>query len=85
VEAYQLVLAEAAAMMLATASRAEQRKLATILDRLKGTPFRRGDFQERDADGRINEVSVEDEWLITFWSDHRVHELRIVRLERVED
>ena len=46
-------------MALATALRNEQRKLAAILDRLKVTPFRRGDFQEGDARGRINEVSVE--------------------------
>jgi len=64
VDAYELVLTGGAAMAIATASRAEQRKLAHFLDRLKGTPFRRGDFQERDAEGRVNEVVVEDDWLI---------------------
>lgn len=55
---YDLVLSEAAAMTLATAARGEQRKLAVILDEMKAAPFRRGDLQERDMQGRINEVIV---------------------------
>ncbi len=82
---YELVLSEAAAMTLATAARSEQRKLAVILDGLKAAPFRPGDFHERDAQGRINEVSLAGDWLITCWLDHAVHELRVVRIERVED
>lgn len=84
-EGYELVLTEGAAMALANVSRREQRKLGGILDGLKTMPFRRGDFQEWDAHGRINEVIVEDEWLVTYWPDHAAHELRVVRLERVED
>lgn len=72
-------------MTFAKVARADQRKLATILDQLKTTPFRRGDLQEPDATGRVNEVLVVGEWLVTYWPDHAARELRIVRLERVED
>ena len=72
-------------MMLATASRSQQRKLAIILDGVKAAPFRPGDLQERDAQGRVNEVLVAAEWLVTYWADHAVSEVRIVRLERIED
>jgi hypothetical protein len=85
VAAYDLVLSEAAAMRLVLATRPQQRKLAALFDQLKTTPFRSGDLQERDTQGRINEVLVLDDWLVTFWSDHAVQELRIVRLERVGD
>lgn len=72
-------------MMLATASRSVQRKLAEILDRMKASPFRPADFQERDAADRMNEVIVEGEWLMTYWLDHAARELGDVRLVRVED
>jgi hypothetical protein len=85
VDAYELVLSEAAAMTLATAARSAQRKLAVILDEVKAAPFRPGDLQERDAQGRVHEVLVVGAWLVTYWPDHAVRELRVVRLEQVED
>ncbi len=83
--AYALVLHEDAARRLAIASRAEQRRLGTILDGLKTAPFRKGDLQERDGHGRTNEVLVDGDWLVTFWVDHAVREIRIVRVESAED
>jgi hypothetical protein len=85
VQGYELVLSEAAAMTLVTAPRSAQRKLALILDNVKKTPFRTGDLQEQDTQGRINEVIVAGDWLVTFWPDHAVRKLRIIRLEHVED
>ena len=84
-DGYELLLSEAAAKTLATAERSEQRKLAVLLDEVKVAPFRRGDLQERDAHGRTNEVLVVGDWLVTYWPDHAARELRVVRLERVED
>lgn len=84
-QGYELVLSEAAAKAFATAARSTQRKLAVILDDVKITPFRPGDLQERDTQGRVNEVIVAGDWLVTYWPDHAARELRIVRLERVED
>lgn len=72
-------------MKLAAASRSEQRKLAAILDAMKLSPFEKGDLRERDTQGRANEVLVVGDWLVTYWADHAVRELRIIRLERVED
>lgn len=79
------MLSEPAAMAFALASRSDQHRLAAIFDGVKAAPFRRGDFQERDAQGRINEVLVIGNWLVTYWSDHAVRELRVVRVERVDD
>jgi hypothetical protein len=85
VSPYALVLHEEAARRLAGASRAEQRRLGMILEGLKTTPFRKGDLQERDGRGRDNEILVDGDWLVTFWVDHPVREIRIVRLESAED
>lgn len=82
---YALVLHEEAARRLATASRSEQRQLGAVLDELKVSPFRKGDLQEQDAHARTNEILVVGDWLVTFWVDHAVREIRIVRLESAED
>jgi hypothetical protein len=80
-----LVLDEMAAMKLVAVSRPQQRRLVVILDGLKTAPFRLGDFQQRDAAGRLHEVALIDDWLVTYWSDHAAREVRIVGLEQVED
>ena len=40
--------------------------LAVILDEVKIVPFRPGDLQEVDAQGRINEVLLIGDWLVTY-------------------
>ncbi len=82
---YALVLHEEAARRLAAASRPEQRRLGSILDGLKDAPFRKGDLQERDGLGRDNEILVDGDWLVTFWVDHAVREIRVVRVESADD
>ncbi len=72
-------------MTLAVAPRREQRRLAAMLDSLKIAPFRAGDLQERDTQGRRHEVLVAGDWVITYWLDHAVRELRIVGLEPIAD
>jgi hypothetical protein len=85
VSPFEIVLHEEAAHRLVGASRADQRRLGAALDRLKSTPFRPGDLQELDAQGRTNEILIEGEWLLTFRADHAVREIRVVRLESVND
>jgi hypothetical protein len=85
VDGYALVLSEGAAMALVGAPRSEQRRLSAQFERLKATPFRTGDLQELDAQGRANQIIVAGDWLITFWTDHAAREIRVVRLERVDE
>jgi hypothetical protein len=59
--------------------------VGAILDKLKVSPFRKGDLQEPDLQGRANEILIAGNWLVTFWVDHAVREIRIVRLESAED
>jgi len=85
VRAYEVVLHERAWAALVTAKSAERRWVLLRLDELKKTPSREGDFKQRDESGRVNEVAVLGDWIVTFWTDHAVAEIRVVSLERVED
>lgn len=71
-------------MVFATAARSEQRRVAAVMEQMKVAPMRRGDLQERDAQGRDNEILVVGDWVVTYWPDHATREIRVVRLERVE-
>lgn len=59
--------------------------MSVILDDLKAAPFRGGDLQERDAKGRLCEIVIGADWLVTFWVDHAVREIRVLRLESVDE
>lgn len=72
-------------MILASTSGAKRKALLSRLDEIKSTPFLRGDFQQRDAHGRLNEVVLLDDWLFIFWTDHATTEVHIVSLEQVEE
>lgn len=82
---YELCFGEQAARFLIQASPSERRRLAQILESLKGTPSRKGELQEMDARGRVNEVIVEGDWVVTFWTDDAVREIRVVALERSDE
>lgn len=83
--AFELILHEQAWAALATTKGAARRRALAALEELKATPLRKGDFKQRDATGRIHEVSLIEEWLVTFWVDHAVAEIRVIDLERAED
>jgi hypothetical protein len=85
VRAYEIVLHEEAWAALAAAGRAKQRRIFQTLDEVKNDPFREGDFQEMDATGRVHQVLLMDDWLITYWTDHGACEVRVVRLEQVTE
>ena len=59
---YRLVLNEDAARFLVQASRPAQRRLNVVLDDLKTSPFRLGDLQELDEEGRENEILAIGNW-----------------------
>lgn len=82
---YEIVLHAQAWAALVSTKGAGRRLLLTLLEQLAEEPFRRGDFRQLDLTGRTNEVALQGEWLITFWSDHAAREVRVVALERVDD
>ena len=71
--------------MFAQLSRPRQRQAGVVFDEVKRDPFRQGDYRQRDPAGRVNEVVLLGEWLVTYWVDHAVQEIRVVALERADD
>ena len=53
------------------------------MDGLKKNPYQPGDFIEHDDVGRPLDVKVFGSFLLTYWRDALVKELRIVEIERV--
>lgn len=80
-----MVLNQEAVIRLVGASRREKRMLADTMETLKADPFCVGDFQERDTQDRVNEVTLVGELLNTHWSDHAAREIRIIKIEHIED
>ncbi len=82
---YEVILHEQAWTALHATKGADRQRLLDVLDQVKTTPFRPGDYRQRDATGRVNEVVLIGQWLVTFWSDHAVGEIRVVELERADE
>jgi hypothetical protein len=67
--------------LLLAASAHERMRLIQFLERLEADPFREGDFQIQDESGRTQQVSCVSGFLITFYSDHAVKEVRVTEIE----
>ncbi len=80
---YRFVVAAETFRFLLTLRAFERQMLDDAFQSLADNPFRRGDYQERDEEGRAMEILLKGRFVLTFWADHAVREVRIVRVERV--
>lgn len=62
----------------------DRRKLLAWFEELAETPFQTGDYEEVTPAGRRVQVSLREDWLISFWSDHAVKKVWIVELVKVQ-
>jgi hypothetical protein len=51
---------------------------------LTAHPHKGGDYQESGASGLNYEVKLTDNIILTWWVDHAVREVRIVRIELID-
>ena len=80
---WQFVLNEASVhFLLALRARNRQRLLAA-LDALAASPLQKGDFEANDDTGRSVQIKVAGPFLVSFWADAFVKELRIINIEWV--
>jgi hypothetical protein len=56
----------------------ERNRLLRLLSELGADPYRRGDFTERDLNGRDIQVLVFQRYAISYWADHAVKELKMI-------
>jgi hypothetical protein len=80
---YSYVLSEAASDFAFRLPRREQYRLADVCRRLAAQPHREGDYATTDHTGRLVQNLLLDDWVITFWADHAMKELRITEVVQV--
>ena len=81
---YTYALGEQAVQAFTTLSPRLRNKLLRSFDSLALHPNQLGDFHESGSAGRQYEVLLVEEIIITWWVDHAVQEVRIIRIEPVE-
>lgn len=59
------------------------KSLLRIFGCLARDPLQRGDYVQRSAAGRDLQVKRFGQWLVTYWADQPVLELRIVDLKKL--
>ena len=79
--AYRTVFTREASDFICRASHRDMRVLDDWLDRIERLPGTPGDYTELDDTSRELQVVVLDKFAITYWPDHAVREVRIVRIE----
>jgi hypothetical protein len=80
---WKLVLDEAAFQFFVSRPAAERRNLFRAFEELRENPHREADYEAKDSAGRALNVWACKPFLITWWRDEFVTEIRIVDIERV--
>lgn len=66
------------------ANKRDRKVLLDYFEFLAGNPFTESDWVVKDVTGRPNYRAAVGRFLVTFWTDHAVREVRIVKIERVD-
>jgi hypothetical protein len=82
-EPWKLVLDEAAFQCFVSSRATERRKLLRAFEELRAEPHREADYHANDATGRTLDVWANRPFLITYWLDSFVSEIRIVNIQRI--
>jgi hypothetical protein len=80
---YEFWLSAEASHALLGGERRTRLKMEQVLVQLSSTPFAPPDFREQSPAGRVYDVKCFDDIIVTYWVDHAVKEVRIIRLEVV--
>jgi hypothetical protein len=80
---YSYVLSEIASAFAFRLPPAEQQRLTRACRLLANLPHRDGDYTTIDHTGRILQNLLVDDWVLTYWADDAVKELRITEVVQV--
>ena len=80
---YRLVVDEKVLQLAFEVSQENRRLLITALDQLQANWRLPSDYRERDSEGRTNEVKLFGNFLITYWIDDAVREIRVKEIVEV--
>jgi hypothetical protein len=80
---WKLVIDEAAFQFFVSTRAGERRNLLAAFEQLRAEPQRPADYHTADATGRALAVWAHRPFLITYWLDAFVSEIRIVDIQRI--
>lgn len=83
-EIYCGVYEDALRALLAVCGARRREKLLDVIAALANDPFQEGDFTAVDKTGRPVQLRVVGRFVLSYWPDHAVKELRIIDLQPVE-
>lgn len=79
--AYDYVLTAAATHVVLGSSKRLRREILAELERLAREPFSEPDLEETGPSGRKYAIRVRERIILTYWVDHAVKEVRVIRVE----
>ena len=77
---YSSWLSDEAVAFTLSLSKSKRRKIIDFSDTIAAHPFSLGDFQSTDEAGHIIENILVDEFILSYWVDHAVKEVRITEI-----
>lgn len=83
-QSYEFTISGEASRLLFGSTDRIRAKAEDIFEFLARHPLTKGDFEERTPSGRLLQVKVFDHLIVTYWADHAVREIRVLRCEVVE-
>lgn len=78
---YDYVLTAAAAHTVLGSAKRLRQQILTELELLAQDPFAAPDLEETGASGRKFSIRVRERIVFTYWVDHAVREVRVIRVE----
>ena len=78
---YRTVFTRQALDFICRAGDDEMQELDVWLDRIEGQPGMSGDYAEISDAGRELQVTCLHQVVVTWWTDHAVREVRIMKIE----
>jgi hypothetical protein len=83
VENWQFVLDEEVFKSFAAARADDRRKLLAVFDELSRDPNRKPDYYTKDSTNRTVNVWAAQPFLVTYWLDAYVQEIRIINVQKI--
>jgi hypothetical protein len=80
---WQFVLNETSVHFLLSLQSHDRQKLLKVLEILADEPMQKGNFETKDATGRVIQIKAAGRFLISYWPDALIKELRVINIERV--
>ncbi len=78
------VLISIEVLQLDRPSRRERDAILSFLEGLKSNPGQPGDYPELDASGRTVQIKILGAYALTYWVDHAVREVKVVKVEKAD-